>query len=425
MSQREQAYWSKVINDELKFCVRVVDDLLKPAHQDLAWVFYDLPAKDFDWAPAYYATIKKPIALTPIQKKLKTGGYADLAAFDADMQLMFRNCFTFNPPDSDVYVMGAKLKEVYEGKMQKKPVPPPLEPEEEMDVDDDEDDDEVDPDDANAVLVQQLQRQIAELEGTLETLESSKSKNPVLITSTRVALNSVQAALAGAMSVSGMMGKKGKKRASADATGAAKKKSKGDAKKAAPAKPKKPSSPAPRKRSAGSDEEDVRTVTFDQKEELAAKITELTDERLEGAIRILNEDKPPGQQGGEDDEIELDIDELSPQTLYKLYKYVVRPKKKSTQPELGPNGKPIPASQPIDGRKRGTGGLKKKNLDETEEAERIARLQQQLQQFNDPDHIPKPATPGQDAEASGKHDDLVASESSSGEDESESESDMD
>lgn len=294
-----------------------------------------------------------------------------------------------------------------------------------MDVDDDEDDDEVDPDDANAVLVQQLQRQIAELEGTLETLESSKSKNPVLITSTRVALNSVQAALAGAMSVSGMMGKKGKKRASADATGAAKKKSKGDAKKAAPAKPKKPSSPAPRKRSAGSDEEDVRTVTFDQKEELAAKITELTDERLEGAIRILNEDKPPGQQGGEDDEIELDIDELSPQTLYKLYKYVVRPKKKSTQPELGPNGKPIPASQPIDGRKRGTGGLKKKNLDETEEAERIARLQQQLQQFNDPDHIPKPATPGQDAEASGKHDDLVASESSSGEDESESESDMD
>ena len=245
----------------------------------------------------------------------------------------------------------------------------------------------------------------------------------MLITSTRVALNSVQAALAGAMSVSGMMGKKGKKRAGADVTGSAKKKNKGEAKKTPKAK-KTSGSPAPRKRSAGSDEEDVRTVTFDQKEELAAKITELTDERLEGAIRILNEDKPPGQQGGEDDEIELDIDELSPQTLYKLYKYVVRPKKKNTGPELGPNGKPIPASQPIDGRKRGTGGLKKKNLDETEEAERIARLQQQLQQFNDPDHIPKPATPGE-PEASSKHDDLVPSESSSGEEESESESDMD
>ncbi|WFD39040.1 uncharacterized protein MJAP1_002010 [Malassezia japonica] len=422
LTPREQAYWSKVINDELKFCVRVIDDLLKPAHQDLAWVFYDIPAKDFDWAPAYYATIKKPIALTPIQRKLKTGGYADLAAFDADMQLMFNNCFTFNPPDSDVYVMGARLKDVYEGKMQKKPVPPPLEPEEEMDVDDDDDEDEdLDPEDANAVLVQQLQRQIAELEGTLETLENSKSKNPVLITSTRVALNSVQAALAGAMSVSGMMGKKGKKRSNADVHGSAKKgKSKGEPKK----KAKKASgSPAPRKRSAGSDEEDVRTVTFDQKEELAAKITELTDERLEGAIRILNEDKPPGQQGGEDDEIELDIDELSPQTLYKLYKYVVRPKKKN-QPELGPNGKPAPASAPIDGRKRGTGGLKKKNLDETEEAERIARLQQQLQQFNDPDHTPKPATPAE-AEASSKHDDLVQSDSSSGEEESDSDSDMD
>ncbi|WFD41440.1 hypothetical protein MPSI1_000067 [Malassezia psittaci] len=426
MSQREQAYWSKVVNDELKFCVRVVDELLKPANRDVAWVFYDLPAKDFDWAPAYYATIKKPVALTPIQKKLKTGGYADLAAFDADMQLLFQNCFTFNPPDSDVYAMGQKLKDVYESKMQKKPVPPPFEPEEEMDVDDDDDDDDIDPDDANAVLVQQLQRQIAELEGTLETLENSKSKNPVLITSTRVALNSVQAALAGAMSVSSMMNKKGKKRSQSDGLGSAKKKNKGEIKKTTPSKTKKSNhSPAPRKRSAGSDDEDVRTVTFDQKEELAAKITELTDERLEGAIRILNEDKPPGQQGAEDDEIELDIDELSPQTLFKLYKYVVRPKKKVAGAEVGANGKPVPASQPIDGRKRGTGGLKKKNLDETEEAERIARLQQQLEQFNDPDHMPKPSTPGAEPDASSKHDDLVPSDISSGEDDSDSESDMD
>ena len=37
-------------------------------------------------------------------------------------------------------------------------------------------------------------------------------------------------------------------------------------------------------------------------------------------------------------------------------------------------------SAPLDGRKRGTGGIKKKNLDEGEEAERIARLQQQLEQ---------------------------------------------
>ncbi|WFC97360.1 hypothetical protein MYAM1_000070 [Malassezia yamatoensis] len=426
MSQREQAYWSKVVNDQLKFCVRVVDELLKPANRDVAWVFYDLPAKDFDWAPAYYATIKKPVALTPIQKKLKTGGYADLAAFDADMQLLFQNCFTFNPPDSDVYAMGQKLKDVYESKMQKKPVPPAFEPEEEMDVDDDDDDDDMDPDDANAVLVQQLQRQIAELEGTLETLENSKSKNPVLITSTRVALNSVQAALAGAMSVSSMMNKKGKRRSQSDGLGSAKKKNKGDSKKTTPSKTKKSNhSPAPRKRSVGSDDEDVRTVTFDQKEELAAKITELTDERLEGAIRILNEDKPPGQQGGEDDEIELDIDELSPQTLFRLYKYVVRPKKKTAGAEVGANGKPVPASQPIDGRKRGTGGLKKKNLDETEEAERIARLQQQLEQFNDPDHMPKPSTPGAEPDASSKHDDLVPSDISSGEDDSDSESDMD
>lgn len=439
ISQREQSYWAKVISDELKFCYRVIDDLLKPAHQDVAWVFYDLPAKDFDWAPAYYSIIKKPIALIPIQRKLKSGGHPDLAAFDADMQLMFRNCFTFNPPDSDVYIMGATLKDVYEAKMQKKPVPPPFpadDDDEDEDDDEDDDDDDEDDDDANAVLVQQLQKQIGELESTLETLENGKNKNPLLITSTRVALNSVQAALAGAMSVTGMSKRKNKKRS---ASSLDKKNKAGDKKRKSPAA-KKPrtsgSSPTSRKRGAGagSDEDDVRTVTFDQKEELAAKITELSDERLEGAIRIINEDKPPGAQGAEDEEIELDIDELSPQTLYKLYKYVVRPKKKSaSSTDIGPNGKPVPASAPIDGRKRGTGGLKKKNLDEDEEAARIARLQQQLQQFNDVSAgaASTPAASGtSDAHTAGadtatKHDDLVASESSSNEDESESESESD
>ena len=439
ISQREQSYWAKVISDELKFCYRVIDDLLKPAHQDVAWVFYDLPAKDFDWAPAYYSIIKKPIALIPIQRKLKSGGHPDLAAFDADMQLMFRNCFTFNPPDSDVYIMGATLKDVYEAKMQKKPVPPPFpadDDDEDEDDDEDDDDDDEDDDDANAVLVQQLQKQIGELESTLETLENGKHKNPLLITSTRVALNSVQAALAGAMSVTGMSKRKNKKRS---ASSLDKKSKAGDKKRKSPAA-KKPrtsgSSPTSRKRGAGagSDEDDVRTVTFDQKEELAAKITELSDERLEGAIRIINEDKPPGAQGAEDEEIELDIDELSPQTLYKLYKYVVRPKKKSaSSTDIGPNGKPVPASAPIDGRKRGTGGLKKKNLDEDEEAARIARLQQQLQQFNDVSAgaASTPAASGtSDAHTAGadtatKHDDLVASESSSNEDESESESESD
>lgn len=420
LTQRELSYWSKAINDELKFCYRVVDDLLKPAHQDVAWVFYEIPAKDFDWAPAYFAMIKKPIALLPIQRKLKSGGYADLAAFDEDMQLMFRNCFTFNPPDSDVYIMGAKLKDVYEGKMTKRPIPPPLVLEDEDEDEDDEDDEEGDEEDEpNALLVQQLQKQISELEGTLETVENGKNKNPLLVTSTRVALQSVQAALQGALSVAGMAKRgKGKKRSA----GAMDKK-KGDKKKNGVAKKPRTSneSPSVRKRVAGSDEEDVRTVTFDQKEELAAKITELSDERLEGAIRIINEDKPAGEAGNEDEEIELDIDELSPQTLYKLYKYVVRPKKKSSGPEIGPNGKPMPASAPIDGRKRGTGGLKKKNLDEDEEAARIARLQQQLQQFNDAKDAPKSASPTEPAPP-GKHDDLVPSDSSSGEDD-ESDSD--
>jgi Bromodomain extra-terminal - transcription regulation len=122
----------------------------------------------------------------------------------------------------------------------------------------------------------------------------------------------------------------------------------------------------------GGDDDDIRVVTYDQKEELAQKITELPEDRLEGALKIIAEDKP--HSANDDEEIELDIDDLSPRTLYRLYRYVVRPKDKKTT-----NSNPAKSSS--DGRKRGTGGKKRKNLDEDEESERIRKLQAQLQQF--------------------------------------------
>lgn len=431
LSAREQAHFAKVAQDELRFCTRVIDDLLKPTYSNLAWVFYDKPTMDFDWAPAYFQMIKRPIALRDVQKNIRSGEYADAEEFDADMQLLFQNCFTFNPPGSDVYSMGEQLKSVYEEKMSRKPAPAPLPDYEESDEDDEDavdDEDDVDPD-----FLATLQEQISQLSSTLAMLEGAKNQNAGLIANTKTMLASLQESYASSGGSKKTKSKgAGTKRKASEGNAVNRKKSKAKtasspssaaaaeyvpAKKAKSATPsaakKKPTSNSNKKATSSrrddNSDEDIRTVTYEQKEELAAKITELSEERLDGAIRIINEDKPPNQN--DDEEIELDIDELSPRTLYKLYRYVVRPKKPA--PVINKNSK----SAPLDGRKRGTGGIKKKNLDEGEEAERIARLQQQLQQFGNPDAIVSGGG------AAGGHDDLVHSESSSDESGSDSDSD--
>lgn len=442
LSAREQAHYAKVAQDELRFCTRVIDDLLKPTYSNVAWVFYDKPTMDFDWAPAYFQMIKKPIALRDVQKNVRSGVYADADEFNADMQLLFQNCFTFNPPGSDVHNMGEQLKSVYQDKMARKPAPAPLPDYEESDVDEDEDADE-DEDEVDPEFLATLQAQISQLASTLAMLEGAKNQNADLIANTKAMLASLQESYAssGGSKKSKSKGGAGTKRKASEGGAAAnrkKSKAKGASSPAAaasasaeyvPAKKAKAAGAGNKKKQAASSgsgsgsakkattssrrddnsDEDIRTVTYEQKEELAAKITELSEERLDGAIRIINEDKPPNQN--DEEEIELDIDELSAKTLYKLYKYVVRPKKVAAA--VNKNSK----SAPLDGRKRGTGGIKKKNLDEGEEAERIARLQQQLEQFGNPDAM------GSGGGAAGGHDDLVHSESSSDESGSDSDSD--
>lgn len=428
LSAREQAHYAKMAQDELRFCTRIIDDLLKPSYYNVGWVFYDQPTMDFDWAPAYFQMIKKPIALRDIQKNIRSGVYADADEFNADMQLLFQNCFTFNPPGTDVYNLGEQLKAVYEEKFARKPAPAPLPDYEESDVDEDEDAED-DEDDVDPAFLATLQDQISQLASTLAMLEGAKNQNTGLIANTKAMLTSLQESYAssGGSKKSKSKGA-GTKRKASESGAASKKKSKAKAtgspsaaadyvpakkaKSAAASQKKKPSSSNKKAGSSKRDDnsdEDIRNVTYEQKEELAAKITELSEERLDGAIRIINEDKPPSQN--DEEEIELDIDELSPRTLYKLYKYVVRPKKAA--PVANKNSK----SAPLDGRKRGTGGIKKKNLDEGEEAERIARLQQQLEQFGNSE-----AT-GSAGGAVGGHDDLVHSDSSSDESGSDSDSD--
>lgn len=401
MSAREAAHYDKVNRDQLKYINKVVDDMHKPPLSQYAWVFYEKPGMDLDFAAAYYDMIKEPISLKEIKERLTRGEYEDIDGPKEDVSLMINNCFTFNPPGSDVYVMGEKVKKAWEAKLEKLPRPPPLI---EPDYTEDDEDEEDEEDEENDAKAQSIRDQIAALQTMLEGLEGSgKAAGVKALASAKASLAAVPAKKQNKRRASesgASAGKKtgGAKKAKAPAAAAAGSSGAGETKKAKAKK-----SEGVRKR-----DEDVRDVSYEQKEELAAKITQLPDDRLDGALKIIAEDKPPS--ANDDEEIELDIDDLSPATLYKLYKYVVRPKgKKQTTSKLSAS----------DGRKRGTGGVKRKNLDESEEAARIARLQQQLQQFDNAETSPAPAP----SKPAAGHDDLVASDSSSGEDESDSDSD--
>ena len=83
------------------------------------------------------------------------------------------------------------------------------------------------------------------------------------------------------------------------------------------------------------------------------------------------------------DEIELDIDSLPPQVVSQLYNLVCR----GGAPRRSTAGRPKNQSAVVAGKKPGrkaTGGYSKRMMNEQEEADRIARMEAQLQTFNEP-----------------------------------------
>jgi hypothetical protein len=63
--------------------------------------------------PTYYKKIRQPIDLQAMQNKNDNEGYQSLADFEADMNLMFRNCYTFNAKKTVGYELGASSERFF------------------------------------------------------------------------------------------------------------------------------------------------------------------------------------------------------------------------------------------------------------------------------------------------------------------------
>ncbi|KAG0697173.1 Bromodomain-containing protein [Suillus ampliporus] len=345
--------------EQLKYCGKILIDLQRKQHAAIAAPFYEpVDAIKLD-IPTYYKVIKKPMDMSTMRKKLEGGEYPNASKFFDDFKLMIRNCFLFNPAGTPVNQAGIELQRLFDEKW--KSLPPLREA---SDDDEDEYEDEESEEERNRRIAT-MEAQIESMRGNLMALKNKpakekkkkekKEKAPVASTSKAAASRAPKAAPA----------TNGNKRKTT----------------------KKPMA-----------EDDV--LSFEQKKDLSEAITSLDGVKLEKVIQIIHEGVPEIRDSTE--EIELEIDTLPPHVLTKLYNFVLRPLRQPTQ------------KRNRTGKGTGTGGLKRKSMDETAEAEKIRKLEERMRLFEDPASTASNAAPTLARQNDSDHSSDSSSDDSSG-----------
>lgn len=247
---------------ELKFCQHVMNELLKPKHQHVAFPFL-LPVDPVALnIPHYHKVIKNPMDIGTVGTKLSRGQYENAKEFEADIRLIFSNCYKFNPATDPVHAMGKNLEAVFDEKWAEKsrwieantpasgrqsPGSSP-EPEEEEEEEEEEDEDE------GGNELAKLQQQIAAMSRQVELITQKKKSPPAAAKKGKGGKTT---------------GKKdGKKNASA-----------------APAKVEKKATKSAKK-------EKTPYVTYEQKQDISNRINSLSETRMATALKIIRDNMP-------------------------------------------------------------------------------------------------------------------------------------
>ncbi|KAJ6113933.1 hypothetical protein N7523_007250 [Penicillium sp. IBT 18751x] len=317
---------------ELRFCQEVLEELHKPKYQLIAWAFYQPVDPVALNIPTYHSVIKKPMDLSTIQSKLRTGQYENAKEFESDIRLMFKNCYRFNIEGDPTYAAGQSLEQVFDEKWAQmadyleKHEPHHDQQTDDSDEDSDEESEEEDEDTEKLTL---LQRQIAEMSRQVEMITNKKKKTPP----------------------------------SSKKAGTKAKSVKKDGKKLGSKKEKRPkiSSFKPEK---------ARFVTYHEKQVISNGISSLPDKKMQEALKII-QNNVPALKGTQEAEIELDIDELPNDVLLMLLKFV-----KKNVPHLMDDEDSAPASNVVP-----TKPKKNKPMSKNEQEAQISMLESNLSRF--------------------------------------------
>ncbi|KAL8984908.1 MAG: hypothetical protein Q9177_004582 [Variospora cf. flavescens] len=328
---------------ELKFCLHVVNELRKPKFAALVAPFLTPVDPVALNIPDYLQIIKKPMDMGTVKEKLDKGQYENAKEFEMDMKLVFKNARTYNPPDHPVHIQAKQLDDYFDREMAQKrawieansPVSGPHSAAS-SDEEDEEDEDEGDgaEEDPDEDQLTKLQRSIALMSEQVKMLQQKKSPPAA--------------------------NKKGGKGVKADKKGT---------KKGTSAQPVKQEKKAPAKHS-----KKEQYVTYEQKQDISNRINSLSEPKMAKALKIIR-DNMPGLKGVQDDELELDIDELSDDVLRKLHDFVRRNSKGG---EEVPRPPPVAAAAPAPARK------KNKPMSKQEQERQIQDLKNITSQFQKP-----------------------------------------
>ena len=314
---------------ELKFCDEVITELKKAKYNDFTHPFMfpvDPVALNI---PHYHKIVKKPMDIQTMGLKLKDGEYSNAKEFEKDIDLIVKNCRTFNGENSSYTELAVKLEALFKQEWAKKDewvakhtpaaaasaasaTSPTL-----KDDSDEEDEVEAEPQVDAAALTSPL------LQGLLARLKEEEDKMNAQITSTKPDPNALEIAQTMAnMLRKQVIDERIKLAAQAEQTRATKQKSskkkanQGGGKKASGAaaagSAKKSSKKAAPKRKLSASDKDI----------IVNGIGDLEGGQLEKAIDIIKKDT--GQGENDSGELELDIESLSDDALLKLYDIITK-----------------------------------------------------------------------------------------------------
>ena len=358
---------------ELKFCQYIIDELTKPKYGTIAYPFLVAVDPVAQNIPNYHKIIKNPMDLGTVRSKLSQGQYENAKEFEVDIRLIFQNCYKFNGAGHAISAMAKQLEGIFDNQWKQKgswidshapasgPQSPGSSPGSDED-DEDEEEDEEEEDDDSKVQLSKLQQQIAAMSKQVEMIQKKKSPP-----------------------------------ASSKKSKSTKPEKKASKKRESVSSAKSVKAPSASKLSKTSK---LPYVTYEQKQDISNRINSLSETRMATALRIIRDNMPNLKvriyissiikfienfadlelylsQGVQDDELELDIDELSNEVLHKLLTFV---RKHAPRPEDSPVPRTVATAPSGPTTKK-----KNKPMSSYEQEAQISAMRNKLSAFKDPD----------------------------------------
>ncbi|SCU90242.1 LAME_0E07668g1_1 [Lachancea meyersii CBS 8951] len=287
---------SKKHQTELRFAQQVVKELMSKKYSSFNYPFLEPVDPVALNCPTYFDYVKQPMDLGSVSRKLSNWEYENVEQVEADVRLVFKNCYAFNPDGTIVNMMGHRLEEVFNSRWVDRPVVADDESDEsdegESDYSSDDngldinggsggvgagaggqDDNDVDESLITNPAIQYLEQQLARMKVELQNLKKQELER--IRKERRLARGTRKR-------------RTGRKKSRTDANGHGR-----------------------RKKSK------LKTVvTYDMKKIISERINDLPASKLEKAVELIRKSMP---DIGKEDEVELDIDMLDNTTILTLF----------------------------------------------------------------------------------------------------------